>query len=199
MDLYLFIDLPLVPFQIEISLPSIKVLETTQELPAHHYKICLCVHMVRTALLHGKYRTCAACCYGRLWWQIWLPSVRHCIPIFGSSCCTHTTTLDHKANVNQSMRGKASCVWRWCSLWLNLRTGTSCWMTVERVLRNQSWQGGSTPEATTRDPQWRYWACPHHGVVGVVKQNHSWHMLSGSQKSYDSTTGQPSKRRETSD
>lgn len=51
-----------------------KVLETAQEPPDHHYKTCLCIHMMRRASLHGWYRMSPASCCRRLWWQVWLPS-----------------------------------------------------------------------------------------------------------------------------
>lgn len=51
-----------------------EVLGTTQEHPACHYKTPPCVHTVRTASLHGMYRTSAACCYRRSRHQMWFPS-----------------------------------------------------------------------------------------------------------------------------
>lgn len=45
----------------------------TQEPSACRYKILPCVCMVH-ASPHGRYRTSAACCYRRLWWQMLLPS-----------------------------------------------------------------------------------------------------------------------------
>lgn len=46
----------------------------TQEPPACHSKPPPCMPTVRTASVHGRYWTSAACCYTRSWRQIWFPS-----------------------------------------------------------------------------------------------------------------------------